>query len=69
MKEHTLTAQLQLGLDWSKHPWNGHSPRWLRNVDNPRTFPKPATVDETYADPAQYMLFIPSSLLEGPHGS
>ena len=56
------TAQLSLGLDWSKEPWNGFSPRWLRrallNVEKSRTFAKPATVAEDYVDPAQLTMFL-----------
>jgi len=53
--------QLELGLDWTKHPWNGLSPRYLRNVEKSRTFAKPATVTPVlreYVDPAQMTLFL-----------
>ena len=54
--------QLLLGLDFSKEPWNGYSPRWLRNhlrgVEKSRKFAKPATVDERFTDPAQLSLFL-----------
>ena len=54
--------QLELGLDWSKYPWNGLSPRYLLNVEKSRTFPKPATVEEKFTDPAQLKIFLEGSL-------
>jgi len=60
-----LDVQLELGLDWSRYPWNGHSPRWLLNVEKSRTFVKPATVDEEFTDPAQLKMFIPTSFPRG----
>ncbi len=52
--------QLSLGLDWSKHPWNGLSPRYLLNVEKSRKFAKPATGMVHIPDPAQLKLWLPS---------
>ena len=58
--------QLLLDLDWGREPWSGLRPRcltrrYLQDVDKSDTLSEPATVNESFTDPAQYQMLIHSA--------